>query len=100
MGCAVKNPAGNFNALIYLNQGGGGGGKPNRYNPAVTPDPNLLDYYPSQFCIGNFNNASTRCLAAEADAPDMVPPSYLYAPVFIPYEKAQVAFDKYGFEVT
>ena len=99
VGCAVKNPTGNFNAWIDLNQGGGGGGKPNRYDPSVTPDPTILEYDPLQYCVDNFNTP-TRCLAAEADAPDMVPPGYgVNAPVFIPYEKAQDAFDKYGFEI-
>ena len=49
VGCAVKNPGGIFKAWIDLNQGGGGGGKPNRYDPAVTPDPTILEYDPLQY---------------------------------------------------
>ena len=99
VGCAADTTREDVRAWIDANEIRGGG-KPNRYNPAVTPDPTILDYDPSQFCFDNFNNASTRCLAAEADAPDMVPPGYGFnAAVFIPYEKAQDAFDKYGFEI-
>mmetsp|Transcript_28422 Transcript_28422/g.43404 ORF Transcript_28422/g.43404 Transcript_28422/m.43404 type:complete len:827 (+) Transcript_28422:159-2639(+) len=82
------------NAWVDINQNAGGGGKPNRFDPEVKAKG--YTYNPvMQYCI----DKPGECLAAEADGPDMVPPTYITAPVFIPADLAQEAFDKYSISV-
>mmetsp|Transcript_18103 Transcript_18103/g.43533 ORF Transcript_18103/g.43533 Transcript_18103/m.43533 type:complete len:834 (+) Transcript_18103:86-2587(+) len=91
-----------YKAWVDINQNAGGGGKPNRFDPEVkaknyTYNPVMPDPNPNLNMYCNQNPGE--CLAAEADGPDMAPPTVGTAPVLIPNDLAQEAFNNYSISV-
>lgn len=70
-----------------------GGGKPNRFSPEIIALEQAPGYDPAAYCVAN----ASKCLPAEFDGPDMVPPTSLANPILFPTGKlAQTAFNKYN----